>query len=82
MPNAAFRTETASRANEIGRLSRNGGAPVLTADSGPESIADWLQWCDPNGSHTAELAEKEGFDPYDLETAWDVLARMIEDSGS
>lgn len=55
-------------------------APRLTADSESETIARWLQWCDPNGCHTAELADAEGFEPYDLETAWEALGRMRDEA--
>jgi hypothetical protein len=74
-----WREETAAKANAAGSASRNPGAPVLSADSTAEQLAAWLQWNDPNGSHTADLAEREGFDPYDVETAWEVLAQAIDE---
>lgn len=79
VPALEFRVKWAAVANEVGRLSRLGGAPVLTAYSDANAIANWLQWNDPNGSHSAAWAERDGFDPYDLGTAWDVLATMLAD---
>lgn len=72
------RDTLARKANEAASLSRRGGAPVLAADSGPETIARWLQWNDPNGCHTAELAAAEDIEPYDEERAWEALAEMLE----
>lgn len=65
------------RANEAGRSSRHGGAPTLTVASTAEAIARWLQWCDPNGCHTADLARAEDCDCYDDESAWDALSQML-----
>lgn len=79
VPSVEFRAKWAAIANEVGRLSRRGGAPVLGPASDAGALAAWLQWNDPNGAHTAELADAEGFDPYDLGTAWDVLATMLAD---
>lgn len=67
-------------ANEVGRTARYRGAPVLSPDSARETLIAWMQWNDPNGVHTDELAELEGFDPYTLESAWEAFAAMIEDS--
>ncbi len=67
------------RANEAARLSRRGGAPILSVASDPETIARWLQWNDPNGSHTAELAAADGCDPYDASRAWAELASQLTD---
>jgi hypothetical protein len=68
----------AERANEAASLSRRAGAPRLTAESTRETLIAWLQWNDPNGSYTDELADIEGFDPMDLPTAWDALREMVE----
>lgn len=57
---------------------RYGGAPRLTPNSGPEVIASWLQWCDPNGCHTAALATLEDCEPYDTAGAWSALGAMLE----
>lgn len=67
-------------ANDVARASRRGGAPVLSADSDPETIARWLQWNDPNGIHTAELAATDDCDAYDDVTAWDALAEALSDA--
>lgn len=72
--------ELAARANAAAESSSVRGAPRLTADSNPETVARWLQWCDPNGSHTRELALAEDFDPYDHDRAWDALADMLADA--
>lgn len=72
--------ELAARANEAARASRRGGAPTLRADSDAETVAHWLQWCDPNGSHTRELALADDLDPYDHDRAWDALADMLADA--
>ena len=71
---AALALEAAAQADG----SRHGGAPGLTADSTADDIAAWLQWCDPNGCHTRELAEGEGYDFYTLDEAWDALNEMLE----
>jgi hypothetical protein len=78
-PSIAFRVKWAGIANNVARLSGRPGAPTLDPQSESETIASWLQWNDANGSHTAELAEAEGFEPYDIGTAWDVLATMLMD---
>ena len=68
----------AKQANRVARLSRNAAsAPLLTETSTGETLAAWLQWCDPNGCHTAELAEIEGFEPYTPDEAWQAIALMI-----
>lgn len=67
-------------ANRVAAESRRGGAPFLSLTSSPETIAAWLQWCDPNGCHTAENAIAEGFDPYTEETAWPALADMLREN--
>lgn len=75
------RAELAAQANECARSSRYGAdAPTLCETSVAETVAQWLQWCDRNGSHTADLAESEGCDPYDDETAWDALRDMLNDA--
>jgi len=72
------RDAIADRANEAASLSRRGGAPTLEETSTRETLIAWLQWCDPNGSHTDELAAKEEADPYTLATAWDAIAEMLD----
>jgi len=76
-PYRSERETLAQRANELGRTSARAGAPVLTADSSVETIAAWLQWCDPNGCHTAELALGDGCEPYDAGSVWEALAEML-----
>ena len=74
----AIKVALAEQANEIAKLSRyGGGAPFLAETSKREDVIRWLQWCDPNGCHTDELAKAEDCDPYTAETAWDALAGMI-----
>jgi hypothetical protein len=68
----------AAKANEVGLLSRVEGAPLLRADSARENLLAWLQWCDPNGCYTDELAAAEDFDPITLAEAWDHLASTLE----
>lgn len=76
----AMREDLARRANEAGQRSRIGGAPILTLHSTSEEVARWLQWCDPNGCHTATLACLDGFPPHTLETAWAALEDMLSDA--
>lgn len=54
-------------------------APELTLASNAEHIASWLQWCDPNGCHTASNAKANNMPPYDLDGAWEALESMLED---
>lgn len=70
--------ELARRANALARLSRNGGAPLLSGRSSLDVVCRWLQWNDPNGAHTPELARREDADPHDEETAWEALLEMVE----
>jgi hypothetical protein len=69
----------ADRANGVGRSSRSRGAPTLSSGSSREQVTAWLQWCDPNGCHTDELAGVEGFEPYTLDSAWEQVEKMTED---
>lgn len=71
------RAEVADAANEIGRLSRYGGAPTVTEHSARETLCAWLQWWDPNGWHVDELAAIDDIDPYDLEGAWQAIADVV-----
>jgi hypothetical protein len=73
----AAKEELARRANALAKLSRSGGAPVLTGKSSVDVVGQWLQWSDPNGSHTKELCEAEGIEPYDEETSWEALIEMV-----
>lgn len=75
----ASRAKLAKAANEAAALSRSAGAPVLSASSSREVVIRWLQWNDPNGSHTDALAEREDICPYDEEGAWGALACMLAD---
>ena len=74
------RASLAKRANEIALESRYGGAPHLTADSSVETLSRWLQWNDPNGAHTAARTRAEGFDPYTLDEAWDLIDEAVRSS--
>lgn len=72
--------ELAKRANALARLSRSPGAPPLGARSSLDVVCSWLQWSDPNGAHTAELAQNEDIDPYDEEGAWEALLSVIQEN--
>lgn len=72
------RAALASVANEVCTLSRRGGAPTLTEDSEAETLATWLQWNDPNGCHTSDLALRERCEPYTVERAWSALANALD----
>lgn len=75
------RHDLAAIANAIADDSTRGGAPVLSAESSREDLCEWLQWCDPNGSHTDRaVAAEQDMDPYDLDGAWEALAAMTEDA--
>lgn len=52
----------------------------LSADSDRGDLISWMQWNDPNGSHTDTEAAAEDVDPYTLETAWDALGDMVAQS--
>lgn len=52
--------------------------PILRADSSCETLARWLQACDPNGAHTDSAAIAEGFEPYTVESAWAAIVSMLE----
>jgi hypothetical protein len=66
----------AERANEAAEGARC-CAPRLSAHSSLETVVEWLQWNDPNGSHTPELAMAEDIEPYDLDAAWEALEDML-----
>ena len=68
-------TKLAGMATQIS--TRYHGGPHLSDRSTVDEIADWLQWCDPNGCHTRALVAGEDFDFYTLEEAWEALAEML-----
>lgn len=70
------REQLVKTANEISRESPKRGAPTLTVNSARDVVCDWLQWCDPNGSHTDALADADRCDRHDLDSAWDSVADM------
>jgi hypothetical protein len=74
------RAELVTAANALARESRRGGAPRLRIDASRETVIDWLQWNDPNGSHRDDLAIREGADPYDLAGAWQALEQAVYDN--
>lgn len=74
------RGQIAAMANECAKGSRNGPAPQLTATSNRETVLAWLQWNDPNGSHTDERAAGDDLDPYTEAEAWDTLAGVVMDN--
>lgn len=74
------RAAVADAANDVGRLSRHGGAPRLTVESSRETLTHWLQWCDPNGSHTDARAIADDCDAHDVDGAWEAIAAMVRDS--
>lgn len=69
------KAEWIRRANCISRNAARPG-PILSLNSPVEEIAGWLQWCDPNGSHTRDLALADDCDPYDDESIWEALAYL------
>lgn len=71
------RAEVVRAANEIRRSSRDGGAPVLSEASDLVDLCAWLQWNDPNGSHTAALAQADDIEPHDLASAWGAIAEQV-----
>lgn len=73
----AEKTVIANEANKEAAQSRQRGAPVLSADSSTATLCRWLQWNDPNGSHTPELAKAEDLEPYTNEEAWTVIREML-----
>ena len=76
-PEDTQRAILARAANQIGALSRRKGAPHLSETSTAEDVAAWLQWCDPNGAHTADSARAEDCDAYTDDRAWEALAEMV-----
>jgi hypothetical protein len=74
----SLRDDLAKAANEAGRKSRRGGAPRLTAASTASAIAEWLQWNDPNGEHTAARRRRADVDPYTVTEAWEQVAEMVD----
>lgn len=60
--------------DRAGRPSSGPYPVAVTATSSAEQIARWLQWNDPNGSHTADLAVADGGEPYTIAGAWAALA--------
>lgn len=78
--NQEARKIAAAFANAIGRDSRRGGAPVLSADSKADDVAQWLQWNDRNGSYwPPDLAAADDFEPFTDETAWETLADVLSE---
>lgn len=73
-----FRNGLAERANRAADASRVPGAPRLHARSRREAVQAWLQWNDPNGSHTDVAAAMEDAEPYNEAEAWLALADMLE----
>ncbi len=66
-------------------------APVLSARSTVVELCEWLQWCDPNGAHTAKAWQDERTGacenpadpedvPYTLMEAWEQIRKMLEDA--
>jgi hypothetical protein len=53
----------AGMANALVEQSSRLGGPMLNEHSSRETLCRWLQWCDPNGCHTDELAAAEDFAP-------------------
>jgi len=74
------RDALATKANEVGCLSRAPGAPSLASESGREVLLAWLQWNDPNGCYTDDLAATEGFAPMTTADAWAHLANVLADA--
>lgn len=79
MEESTGRSALVRAANRLASEARRGGAPKLTESSSREEVVDWLQWNDPNGSHTDELADREDFDRYTEARAWKTLDEMIDE---
>ncbi len=70
----------AQAANGCAQRSRyRGSAPRLTERSSRDEVTRWLQWEDPNGVHTDELARADRIDPYTEGEAWAALADVVGD---
>lgn len=81
------RSTVIRKANQIGQLSRKGGAPRLDENSDIGTLIGWLEWNDPNGDYR-EYELKEGVDEddarwprdynpipgIDVDTAWELIA--------
>jgi hypothetical protein len=75
------RRRIAAAAN-VGRERRRGAhrGPKLSERSTREDVLGWLQWNDPNGSYTDELAKTEAggpLAPYTFDMAWETLEEMV-----
>jgi hypothetical protein len=73
------RAAVAVKANDAGRLSRQRGAPRLTADSPRHTLLRWLEWNDPNGSYSDEAGAIEGAPPLTVDAAWELIADQLSD---
>lgn len=52
---------------------------ALLVSNNREMILDWLQWNDPKGCYTDDLAEDEGFPPMELVHAKHAMIRALMD---
>lgn len=75
------RSQLTKHANRCGRQSSRGFAPLLSIIAGVEDLREWLTWADPDGCYGDEEREREGFDPLDVETAWDLVAIVLHGAG-
>lgn len=62
------------------KLASEIGGPALSLHASREQLIAWLQWCDPNGIHTDELAASDDVDPYTLESAWEAVRSIVDDT--
>ena len=79
--NGPSKARVIAAVNEAGRLSRRGGAPMLSTGSSREVILRWLQWNDPNGVYVDSCAEfRNGdMDLIDEDLAWELLTQAVEE---
>jgi len=66
------------RAKLAATLNSDGRYPTISEHSSVGDLCGVLQQIDRNGSHTAELAAKDGYGPYTLDEAWEQLANLLE----
>ena len=67
----------ATLANEAVSGSRY-SHPTLTADSDRETLIDWLETCDPNGTYSDADSIAEFGEAMTITEAWETVSRMAE----
>lgn len=66
------RGNLAAWANDAGKRSRNGSAPVLSANSSRADLVAWWKWNDGNGDFDSE-------EDFAAEDAWDAIQQLVDD---